>query len=59
MTCVGWHLLREFETGYDALPLRRFMDFSKFQHLINTRTLYLAPASAFNDKLEGHYTSRD
>jgi hypothetical protein len=35
------------------------MDFSKFQHLMNTRTLYLAPASAFNDKLEGHYTSRD
>jgi hypothetical protein len=59
MTYVGWHLLREFETGDDALPLRRFMDFSKFQHLMNTRTLYLAPASAFNDKLEGHYTSRD
>lgn len=59
MTQFGWHLLREFEISDNALILRRFMDFSKFQHLINTRTLYLAPASAFDDKLEGHYTFRD
>lgn len=59
MTQFGWHLLREFEASDNALTLRRFMDFSKFQHLINTRTLYLAPTSAFDDKLEGHYTFRD
>lgn len=59
MAQVGWQLLREFETSDNELTLRRFMDFSKFQNLINTRTLYLAPASAFDDKLEGHYTFRD
>jgi len=59
MTSVDWQLLREFETVDDALPLRRFMDISKFLHLVNTGTLYLAPSSAFEDNLEGHYTSRD
>lgn len=59
MIQLGWHLLREFEASDNALTLRRFMDFPKFQHLIKTRTLYLSPTSAFDDKLEGHYTFRD
>lgn len=59
MNQVGWQLLKEFEAHDDALILRRFMSYSKFQHLISTRTLYFAPSSAFNDKLEGHYTFRD
>jgi len=59
MAQVGWELLRESESNDDTLILRRFMSFPKFQHLINTSSLYLAPASAFDDKLEGHYTFRD
>lgn len=59
MTQVGWELLREFESSDDTITLRRFMGFPKIRHLINTRSLYLAPASAFDDKLEGHYTFRD
>lgn len=54
-----WQVLREFEVVDEALPLRRFMDASKFRHLMDTGTLYFAPSSAFEDKLEGHYTSRD
>lgn len=59
MASVGWDLLRAYETRDDSLTLRRFMDFSKFEHLINTETLFFAPASFFEDTLEGHYTSRN
>lgn len=31
----------------------------KFAHLIETKSLYLAPASQFQDQLEGHYTHYD
>ncbi len=43
----------------DGLLVRRFMDEFKFRKLLTTQSLYLAPASAFEDKLEGHYSSRD
>lgn len=59
MAQVGQRLLKEFEISDNELTLRRYMDFFKFQHLINTRRLFLTPASAFNDKIEGHYTSQD
>lgn len=59
MAQVGWNLLREFECNDDTLTLRRFMGFPKFQHLVNSTSLYLTPASKFEDKLEGHYTFRD
>lgn len=55
----GWQVLKELETKDNRLFLRRFMNFSKFQHLINTQTLYFSPASEFDDNLEGHYTSKD
>lgn len=59
MAQAGWDLLREIESNDDTLTLRRFMGFPKFQDLVNTTSLYLASASKFEDKLEGHYTFRD
>mgnify|MGYP003493761337 FL=1 len=43
----------------DGLLVRRFMDEFKFRKLLTTQSLYLAPASAFEDEFEGHYSSRD
>ena len=51
--------LEDFGTLDDALTLRRFMDEFKFRDLLATRALYLAPASAFADQREGHYSTLD
>ena len=59
MPQVGFHLLRRFETHDDALVLRRYVPHSRFVSLIETSALYFAPASAFSNKKEGHYTNLD
>jgi len=51
--------MEEFAALDDELLVRRFMDEFKFKRLLTKQSLYLAPASAFEDKLEGHYSSRD
>ncbi|MCF8338752.1 MAG: hypothetical protein K9I74_12315 [Bacteroidales bacterium] len=56
---VGWQILSELEISDNALFLYRFMDYPKFEHLIKTSTLYMAPSSEFKDGIEGHHTFRD
>lgn len=59
MPQCGFESLRCFEVSDDALVLRRYMADWKFANLIETKSLYLAPASQFQDQFEGHYTHFD
>jgi len=52
-------ILRLYEIEDLSVPLTRVMSFSKFKDLIDSETLYFAPASKFDDKLEGNYTNLD
>lgn len=59
MPQLGFHLLRPSETRDDGLVLRRYMADWKFTKLLDSSSLYISPASKFQDKLEGHYTHLD
>jgi len=59
MPQVGFDLLRRFEAADDALVLRRYVPDWKFADLVSSKALFVAPASKFSDKLEGHYTHLD
>jgi len=51
--------LKVYEVQEQSLSIARVMDFSKFSDLLKTKTLYFAPASKFDDELEGNYTHLD
>lgn len=59
MPQVGFHLLKPVEVCDGDLVLRRYMADWKFSSLLESRSLYFAPASKFSDELEGHYTHMD
>jgi hypothetical protein len=53
---AGRDHIRQFEVHDTNLVIRRFMNRQRFEDFVRTRSLYFAPASTFEDKLEGHYT---
>ena len=50
---------RSFEVTNNTLVLRRYLNHWKFKDLLESKSLYFAPASKFYDELEGHYTKFD
>jgi hypothetical protein len=59
MSTSNLDFLRHYELRDKKGVLRRFLTIDKFKHLLETGSLYLAPACDFKDKLEGHYTFKD
>jgi hypothetical protein len=59
MSGSNFDSLRHFELQDDERVLRRFLTMAKFRHLLESCSLYLAPACDFSDELEGHYTFLD
>jgi hypothetical protein len=59
MTGRGFEILRSAEVTETSRGLRRYLDHSKFESLLQTRSLYFSPATHFSDEGEGYYTHRD
>lgn len=59
MSPIGFHLLSQFEEKNPSTLIRRYLDISKFNKLVETNSLFFSPASTFDDQLEGHYTTSD
>ena len=49
----------DFPDIEDGVVVRRYMNFAKFMSLLESRALYFAPASQFQDPYEGTHTDAD
>ena len=59
MSEIDCGLLSAFVEHDDTVLVRRYMKFAKFKDLLESQSLFFAPASYFEDQKEGHYTDLD